>query len=140
MNVLSWNLKQFNFNPAKSSEQQQLRMMQVASYIDGARPDVAAIMEIRPGTASGSAGSCTYNAVPWPAGLSTSNIGGRGSALEPRVARSEPADRPWTARAASLPTSGSEWGFTTGSLAGVHLVRVVLIQHVLQRAVHRQPA
>jgi len=54
MNVLSWNLKQFNFNPAKPSEQQQLRMIQVASYIDGARPDVAAIMEIRPGTASGS--------------------------------------------------------------------------------------
>ncbi|HVE07013.1 MAG TPA: hypothetical protein VNE00_07160 [Paraburkholderia sp.] len=54
MNVLSWNLKQFNFNPDKAEEDQQLRMMQVASYIDGVRPDVAAIMEIRPGTSSGS--------------------------------------------------------------------------------------
>jgi endonuclease/exonuclease/phosphatase family metal-dependent hydrolase len=54
MNILSWNLKQFNFNPGKSLEEQQLRMIQVASFIDGVRPDVAAIMEIRPGTASGS--------------------------------------------------------------------------------------
>lgn len=54
MRILSWNIKQFNFEPKKSHEDQQFRIRQLGSFIADCKPDIVAIMEIRPGTSSGS--------------------------------------------------------------------------------------
>ncbi|WP_321877208.1 exonuclease/endonuclease/phosphatase family protein [Paraburkholderia bannensis] len=54
MRILSWNIKQFNFAPNKSYEEQQFRIHQIAAFIADCRPDIVAIMEIRPGTSKGS--------------------------------------------------------------------------------------
>lgn len=53
MRILSWNIKQFNFEPSKSHEDQHFRILQIATFIADCKPDIVAIMEIRPGTSSG---------------------------------------------------------------------------------------
>lgn len=48
MNIMSWNIKQFNYNPKKDMSDQLARMVQIADIVNSRNIDVLTVLEVRP--------------------------------------------------------------------------------------------
>ncbi|NWL80871.1 hypothetical protein DM872_28860 [Pseudomonas taiwanensis] len=48
MNIMSWNIKQFNYNPQKDKSEQLARMVQIAEIVSSRNIDILTVLEVRP--------------------------------------------------------------------------------------------
>lgn len=48
MNIMSWNIKQFNYNPQKDENEQIARIYQIAEIVSSRDIDILAVLEVRP--------------------------------------------------------------------------------------------
>lgn len=48
MNIMSWNIKQFNYNPKKDMSDQLARMVQIADIVNSRNIDALTVLEVRP--------------------------------------------------------------------------------------------
>ncbi|GAB2870491.1 hypothetical protein GCM10027093_02710 [Paraburkholderia jirisanensis] len=48
MNVMSWNIKQFNFNPSKEEDGQFARLHQIKEIVESRSIDILVVLEVRP--------------------------------------------------------------------------------------------
>ncbi|NWA03594.1 hypothetical protein [Pseudomonas gingeri] len=52
MIVMSWNIKQFNYNPKKDQSEQLARMVQIQEIVQSRQIDILTILEVRPSVKS----------------------------------------------------------------------------------------